>query len=42
MKVFIVSIPNEKESRRNLRLRNEFEEFFCLHSNLSDENIISA
>ena len=41
MKVFIVSIPKRKR-KRNLRIRNEFEEFFCLRSNLSNDNIISA
>ena len=35
MNVFIVSIPNEWERKRNMRIRNGFEEFFCLHSNLS-------
>ena len=28
MKVFIVSIPNEQEGKRNVRIRNGFEEFF--------------
>ena len=42
MNVFIVSIPNEKERKRNMRIRNGFEEFFCLRSNLSNDNIISA
>ena len=41
MKVFIVSIPKRKR-KRNLRIRNEFEAFFCLRSNLSNDNIISA
>ena len=35
MSVFIVSNPNEWERKRNMRIRNGFEEFFCLHSNLS-------
>ena len=35
MNVFIASIPNEWERKRNMRIRNGFEEFFCLHSNLS-------
>ena len=34
MNVFIVSIPNERERKRNMRIGNGFEEFFCLHSNL--------
>ena len=42
MKVFIVSIPKVKERRRNMRILNGFEEFFCLHSNLSNNDIISA
>ena len=42
MNVFIVSIPNELERKRNMRIRNEFEELFCLRSNLSNDNIISA
>ena len=42
MDVFIVSIPNEWERKRNMRIRNGFEEFFCLRSNLSNDNIISA
>ena len=40
--VFIISIPNEKERKRNVRIRNGFEYFLCLHSNLSNDNIISA
>ena len=42
MKVFIVSIPNEYERKRNMRIRNGFDEFVCLRSNLSNDNIISA
>ena len=42
MKVFIVSIPNERERKRNMRIGNRFEEYFCLHSNLSNDNIIFA
>ena len=42
MNVFMVSIPNEYERKINMRIRNEFEEFFCLRSNLSNDNIISA
>ena len=41
MKVFIVSISNEYERKRNMRVPRGFEEFF-LHSNLSNDNIISA
>ena len=26
--VFIISIPNEKERKRNMRIRNGFDEFF--------------
>ena len=40
--VFIISIPNEKERKRNVRIRNGFEYFLCLRSNLSNDNIISA
>ena len=42
MNVFIVSIPNELERKRNIRIRNRFELFFCLRPNLSNGNIISA
>ena len=42
MKVFMVSIPNELERKRNMRIRNGFEYFFGLRSNLSNDNIISA
>ena len=42
MNVFIVSIPNEQERKKNMRIRNGLEEFFCLRSNLSNDNIISA
>ena len=42
MNVFIVSIPNQLERKRNMRIQNGFEEFFCLHSNLSNDHIISA
>ena len=42
MKVFIVSIPNVKERRRNMRILNGFEYFFCLRSSLSNDDIISA
>ena len=31
-----------KERKRNMGLRNGFEEFFCLHYNFSNDNIISA
>ena len=37
-----VSIPNEKERKRNMRTRNIFEDLFCLPSNLSKDDIISA
>ena len=40
--IFIVSIPNEWERKRNMRVQNGFEEFFCLRSNLSNDIIISA
>ena len=34
--IFIVSIPNEEERNRNMRIRNAFQNFFCcLRSNLS-------
>ena len=42
MNVFIVSIPNEYERTRNMRIQDGFEEFFCLRSNLSNDIIISA
>ena len=42
MNVFIVSIPNEEERNGNMRIRNAFEEIFCLRSNLSNHDIISA
>ena len=42
MNVFIVLIPNEYERKKNMRIRNGFEEFFCLRSNLSNDNIVSA
>ena len=43
MNVFIVPSPNELERNRNRRIRNAFEEnFFCLCSNLSNYDIISA
>ena len=42
MKIFIVSIPNEEERKKNMRFLNGFEEFFCLRSNLSNNDIISA
>ena len=42
MNVFIVSIPNEQERKRNMRIRNGFEKYFCLRSNLSNDNIKSA
>ena len=33
---------NVKERGRNMRILNGFEEFFCLHSNLSNNDIISV
>ena len=42
MNVFIVSIPNEQERNRNVPIRNAFEEIFCLRSNISNHDIISA
>ena len=42
MNVLIFSISNEEERKRNMRNRNGFEEFFCLRSNLSNDDIISA
>ena len=41
MNVFIVSIPNESERKRNMRMRNGCDEFVCFRSDLND-NIISA
>ena len=42
MNIFIISVPNEEERQRNMRIRNILEEFFCLRSNLSNDDIISA
>ena len=42
MNVCMVSIPNEKERKRNRRIRNIFEDLFCLRSDLSNNDIISA
>ena len=28
------------ERKRNMQIRNGFEEFFCLHSNLSNDDIM--
>ena len=42
MNVVIVSIPNELERNRNMRIRNAFEKCFSLRSNLSNGDIISA
>ena len=42
MNVLIFSISNEEERKRNTQNRNGFEEFFCLRSNLSNDDIISA
>ena len=38
----IVSVSNEQERKKNVRIRNGFEEFVCLRANLSNDNIISA
>ena len=38
--IFILSILNEEERTRNMRIQNAFEEMFCLWSNLSNEDII--
>ena len=42
-----VSIPNEEGNRNtpgalNTRIRNAFEEFFCLRSNLGNGDLINA
>ena len=42
MNIFIVSIPNEEERKKNMRFLNGFKEFFGLRSNLSNNDIISA
>ena len=42
MNVFTVSIPNEDERNGNMRIRNAFEQMFCLRSNLSNHDTISA
>ena len=42
MNVVIVSIPNESERNKKMRIRNAFGELFCLRSNLSNNDIISA
>ena len=42
MNVFLVSMPIEYERKTNMRIRNGFEEFFCLRSGLSNDDIISA
>ena len=42
MNVFIVSITNVYENKKNMKIQNGFEEFVCLRSNLSNDNIISA
>ena len=39
MNVFFVSILNEKERKRNMRIRNGLEEFFPLRSNLSNDHL---
>ena len=40
--ILIVSVSNEQERKKNVRIRNGFEEFVCLRANLSNDNIISA
>ena len=42
MNVFSFHFQMGVERTRNMRIRNGFEEFFCLPSNLSNYNIISA
>ena len=42
MNVIIVSIPNELERKRNMRIPKGFRECFCLGSKLINDNIISA
>ena len=37
-----VSIPNDYERKKNMRIRNGLEEFSRLRSNVSNDNIISA
>ena len=41
MNVFIISIPNELERKRKMNLK-WVSTICCLHSNLSNDNIISA
>ena len=41
MNVFIVSISNESERSRNLRIQNAFGEILCLRSNLRNDDKIS-
>ena len=38
MNAFIVSIQNEQGRKRNKQIGNGFEEFFCLRSNLSNDD----
>ena len=40
MNVFIVSILNEYKRKRKMRIRNGFDEFVCLRSNLRNDNIL--
>ena len=40
--LIIISIPNEFKRKLNMRIRNGFEWFVCLRSNLNNDNIISA
>ena len=39
---FKFQIRNTERKRNTIRIRNEFEKFFCLRSNLSNENLIYA
>ena len=41
MNVFVISIPNKKE-RVICKFQVDFKKSFCWHSNLSNDNIISA
>ena len=47
MNVVFFSIPNEEGNRNtpgalNTRIRNAFEEFFCLRSTLGNDDLINA
>ena len=41
MNVFVISIPNKKE-RVICKFKVDFKKSFCWHSNLSNDNIMSA